>query len=238
MDISEYIDLLKKINLNYKINEQENQYNEVDGLSSILKNKLNEAKIDKRWTQFKECLAQKIEWYSINDLTTFSYSLPCFKIIAILNIDSQYIIQIFVSVISNYFAFKIKEKPLTIIDISTIKDEIVNYPEINSNIKDLFNKQNIFMDLKEKQMKLKGLLESIPEFYKLFKDETETIYSLNEYPANLKDCMAKVLDCQTKIFKYKPLDSKFANNIVPGVTTNLKVEGTATLFDCVFTDVI
>ena len=237
MDISEYIDLLKEINLNYKINEQENQYNEVDGLSSRLKNKLNEAKIDKRWLQFKECLAQKIEWYSIIDLTTFSYSMPCYKIIGLLNIDSQYIIEIFFSIISNYFAFKVKERPLTIIEISTIKSEILNYPEIKSKIEDLFSKQNFYMDLKEKEIKLKGLLESIPEFYKTFKDRTETIYSLNEYPVNIKEWITKVFDCQRKISKYKLLDSKFSDNIVPGVRTNLKVEGTATLFDCVFTDV-
>jgi len=237
MDIPKYIDLLKEINLNFKINEQESQYNGVEGLSEGLKYKLNEAKLDKRWVQFKECLLHKIDWYSINDLTTFSYSMPCFKLIGLLNKDKQYIIELFFSIITDYFAFKIKEKPLSIIEVSTIKDEFVNYPEIHAKVKELFSERNFFMDIKEKQIKLKSLLESIPDLYKSLKDPTETIYPLNEYPSNLKICMTKVLDCQRKIFKYKLLDLKFANNIVPGIKTNLKVEGTATLFDCVFTDV-
>jgi len=237
MDINEYIALLKQIHVNFKINDEPINHSEVDGLSFNLKNKLHEAKTDKRWPAFKTCLAQQTEWDCIIDWTTFSYSMPCFKIMATLNKESRYIIELFFSVISGYYAFKIKEKSLPVIEVSEVIDKIMINPEINWKLRDLFSEQNFFMDLKEKQIKLEALLASSPDCCQLLNDRTETVYPLNEYPDHLKDCMAKVMDCQKRVFNYKLLDSRFAGNIVPGVATNLKVEGTATLFDCVFTDV-
>jgi len=60
--------------------------------------------------------------------------------------------------------------------------------------------------------------------------------SLNTYPENIARLIETVIECQEKSFDYKLLSQDLANKFVPDVATNGKLLGTASVFDCIFTE--
>lgn len=61
-------------------------------------------------------------------------------------------------------------------------------------------------------------------------------YSLNNHPKELIPLMDKLFHVQNKIFNYSLFPESLQNEIIQGVSTNLKEAGKTTIFDCLFTD--
>lgn len=67
--------------------------------------------------------------------------------------------------------------------------------------------------------------------------DTKNQVFINEFPKEIAQVMKTILRYQQQIYNYHILNKKHMDILVKDAVTNMKPWGTATLFDCVFTDV-
>lgn len=240
---------MKKEELNYILRLAETYYavnannvnisNPQEHLIELLKRAYN----DKRWLNFKNCMKNKIDGgkITITDKTTYAISTTCFKLVISINIENKikYLIVFYISIISTYYAYKIrkiytKESNLREM-LHREKDQI-----LLDKIRMLYNNENSKMDLTDKGNELRQLLYEKKEYREILEKEAifyeNNFIHFNEFPKEVEDYIGLILDCQKRFFGYRLFDKNYADTIVDGVETNLKINDRATLFDCLFTD--
>lgn len=160
---------------------------------------------DLRWRKFLK-LVQRNNNYDVLDRSIFAFPIPCFKANIYLQSEGQrYELVFYVSIISEYYAFRIDR---------------------------LFNESELNFDLNTESGK--RLAEAIKERYLSHKAKYKP--TINEIPKELDELLVPLFQYQEETFGYKLFPRALLNRIVPKVETNTKIAGTASIFDCIFTD--
>lgn len=144
--------------------------------------------------------------YDIVDCSTFGFPIPCFK--------------------ANIYLTKGNDRYQIAFYVSIILDYYAFKTEL------LFNEPQLDIDLSAENRK--RILEAAKEQYLKHKSVFKPM--LNKFPDQISHLMLPLFQYQEAAFGYELLPVSLANEIVPEVATNSKPAGTASVFDCVFTD--
>ncbi|HEY4291338.1 MAG TPA: hypothetical protein VGN00_29755 [Puia sp.] len=151
-------------------------------------------------------LARSNKYYDIMDCSTFGFPIPCFKANIYLTTGND--------------RYEIVFYVSIILDYYAFRTELLfNEPQVDINLS-AENRKQILEAVKEQYLKHKSVFKPM----------------LNEFPDQISHLMLPLFQYQEAAFGYKLLPVSLANKIVPGVATNSKTAGTASVFDCVFTD--
>jgi len=217
-----------------------NKYHAVEPVNEIfspsypcLKERLEKARSDSRWTEFKDCIREGNGVVKLLDMTIYIPPTACFK--SILTLDTgikKYMLVFYISIISDYYAYKTKAIYTEVPDIATMlaseKDD-----DLMNQLKSLFGRKNFRIDMYKQKEELIKRLKEIPRYKEVI--EREEIFKrdnplfFNETPEEIRYLVKPLLDCQERIFNYQLFDKSYA-----GITFN--ENGTITLFDGLFTD--
>lgn len=205
---------------------------------------LKRAQLDTRWDEFKKYIKNnKGGDIIIHDRSTYAISTACFKIEITLNLENgkRYIVIFYISIIADYYAYKISEVPGVSIN-SDLRDMLMNEKDhvFVERLKAIFSREKRMRNLSVQNEELKQALARKKKYREILEKEQtikqNRIVLFNECDMETACYVEPILSGQEKIFGYRLFDKNYSDRIVNGVKTNLKKNGEATLFDCIFTD--
>lgn len=209
---------------------------------SALAEALKRAQQDTRWDEFRKCVRSNVaNNIIILDRSTFAFSTACYKLELAINLEGgkKYIVIFYISIIADYYAYKISE---VFTEIDYLVDMLKNEKDLSflERVKSIFSNGDILMSLSDRDKQLIQILAEKQNYSELLAKEQQfkqnRVIQFNEFSTEIAYVLEPMLNCQSEIFGYDLFDKNHSDSIVNGIETNLRENGTATLFDCIFTD--